>query len=148
MAFKFRLQSVLEHRRHLEELAKNFCAEKIRAQNQAEEQIRWLEEEHSRARAELQITGGKGIAAKDYILANEYATVLRLQSLREQSRLPFLKDEVEKARQKLLLATRDRKVLETLKEKHLTRYNKEQLAFEQKLLDEAAASGYLRRDSQ
>jgi flagellar FliJ protein len=148
MAFKFRLQSVLDHRRHLEELAMNTFAETMRALTQAEEQIRWLEEEHSRARDELQNNNTNGIPAKDYILANEYATVLRLQSLREQSRLPMLKSESERARQKLLEATRDRKVLETLREKHLTRYNREQLIFEQKLLDEAAISGHARRDIQ
>ena len=81
-------------------------------------------------------------------MANEYATVLRLQSLREQSRLPMLKMETEKARQKLMEATRGRKVLEILREKYLARYNREQLIFEQKLLDEAAAGGHARRDRQ
>ena len=42
MAFKFKLQAVLDHRRHLEELAMNVLAQTMRAQAQAEEQIRWL----------------------------------------------------------------------------------------------------------
>ena len=147
MAFKFKLQSVLDHRRHLEELAMNAFAETMRILHKTEEHIRWLEKEHSRARSKLHTPDGKGIAAKDYILANEYVTVLRLQSLRQQSTLPMLKHETELARQKLLEATRERKVLETLREKHLARYNKEQLAMEQKLLDEAATSGYSRRIS-
>jgi flagellar FliJ protein len=147
MAFKFQLQAVLEHRRHLEDLAKAEYAEKIGAQNQIKQQIAWLEDEHKRAREEMHLNSAGGMPANDYILANEYATVLRLQSLREQSKLPMLEIEIEAARQKLLEATRNRKVLEKLREKHLARYNKEMLSFEQKLMDEAAVSAFTRRGS-
>ena len=119
-------------------------AEKVQKQNQITDQIAFLEKEHARAQREMQNSPAGGMQAKDYILANEYATVLRLQSLREQSKLPVLEIEVEVARQKLLEATRNRKVLEKLRETDLDRYNKDINKFEQKILDEAAVGAFAR----
>jgi flagellar FliJ protein len=85
--------------------------------------------------------------APQFQLANEYATVLRLQALREQARLPMLRAAVEAARAKLIEAQRDRKVLEALRDRHRLRWEREQLKAEQKMIDEAAVSAYIRRRS-
>ena len=146
MVFRFRLQAVLEHRRHLEDLALNEYAQKLTAQRQCQQQIDWLKQEHARARAELQVKERQGMPAKDFILANEYVTVLRLMAMREQSRLPLLEAEVAEARDKLRQATIDRKVMESLRERHLARWEREQLLNEQRLLDEAAVGAFVRRD--
>ena len=145
MAFCFRLQSVLDHRRHLEDLALHGFAAKLGAQRECERQVAWLEEEHQRARQELNQRGIKGMPAKEFILANEYTTVLRLQSLREQARLPMLAKDTDKARKHLLLATRNRKALESLRKRHLARYQREELRHEGRILDEAAVGSYVRR---
>ena len=145
MAFVFRLQTVLDHRRHLEDLALNELAKHQKAQQDCEAQIAWMHQELQRARQELTEKETKGIRAQDYILANEYVTVIRLQAMREQSRLPLLRLHTQEAREKLIEATRARKVLETLRDRHREQWEREQMALEQKLLDEVAVGRYVRR---
>lgn len=147
MAFRFRLQSVLKHRTHLEDEAKARFARVLGAQSQAENQIAWLEEEHQKARAELRRKETKGMAANEFIMQNEYVTVLRLQSMREQSRLPLLRAETERFRQALVEATKERKVLDVLRHRYQTEYDRRQRLAEQRLLDEAAVGSYLRRQT-
>jgi flagellar FliJ protein len=146
MAFRFRLQSVLDHRRHLEDLALHGFAAKLGVQKECERHVAWLEQEHKRARQELNQREIKGMPANEFVLANEYTTVLRLQSLREQARLPMLKAETEKARKKLLSATRNRKALQSLRKRHLARYQREELQIEGRILDEAAVGSFVRRE--
>ena len=145
MAFSFRLESVLEHRRYLEDLARQEFARKLGAQKECENQIKWLTDEHHRARGELLEKEAKGMPAKQFVLANEYVTVLRLTATRESARLPMLKKETETARRALMKATTDRKALESLKTAHRKHWEREQLLLEQKILDEAAVSSYLRK---
>lgn len=146
MAFSFRLQTVLDHRSHLEYLAFSRFAQLQKVQQQCELHIAWLGEEMVRARHELAEREQKGMPAKDFILANEYVTVLRLQLLREQSRLPVLMAQTEEARLKLVEATKKRKVLESLRETHRADYDREQLLQEQRLLDEVAVGSFARRN--
>jgi flagellar FliJ protein len=147
MAFAFRLQTVLDHRAHQEDLAFNVFAQRQKRQQDCELQIAWMQEELRRARLELAEREVRGIKAQDYILANEYVTVIRLQLMREQARLPLLRLETEKARLNLVEATRARKILETLKTRHREQWERDQLMAEQKLLDEVAVGGFLRRQS-
>jgi flagellar FliJ protein len=147
VGFVFRLDPVLDHRRHLEDLALNELAMRLKAQQDCERQIAWMHEELNRARQDLAEKEIRGIRAQDYILANEYVTVIRLQAMREQARLPVLRLATEQARTKLVEATRARKVLETLKDRHRARWEREQLALEQKLLDEVAVGRFARRQA-
>ena len=144
MAFRFRLQSVLNHRLHLEDLAKNELGIKVQARNQCEQRMLWLREEMGRIRRNLAEREQKGMSANDFILANEYVTVLRLQGQREQSRLPMLQGEEDGARAALLKAVQNRKALEVLMERDKGEYNHALLAAEQALLDEVAVSAYAR----
>ena len=146
MAFSFRLQTVLDHRHHLEDLAFNRFAQMQKVQQQYELHIAWLGGELVRARFDLAGREQEGMPAKDFILANEYVTVLRLQVLREQARLPVLKAQTEEARQKLVEATKKRKVLESLRTTHRADYDRQELLQEQRLLDEVAVGSFARRN--
>ena len=145
MAFHFRLQSVLEHRRHQQEVAMAAMAVRLKSQHECEQQIAWLENEFRSARTELTKRETKSMSAKDFVLANEYVTVLRLTALREQARLPGLKTETEKARLELVEAERKSRVLEKLRERHKAAYDQRELKMEQRLLDEVAVGAYARR---
>lgn len=144
MAFKFRLQSVLNHRLHLEDMAKNELGMRVQARNQCEQRILWLREEMGRIRFDLSEREQKGMSASDFVLANEYVTILRLQGLREQSRLPMLISEEDAARTALLKAVQNRRALEVLLERDKKEYNVAQLAAEQALLDEVSVGAYVR----
>ena len=146
MAFRFRLQTVLDHRRHLEDLAFNHFAKLQKVQQECELHVAWLKGELLRARQDLQEREKRGLPAKDFILANEYVTVLRLQLLREQNRLPILKAQAEEARLRLVAAAQNRKVLESLRQTHQADYDREELLQEQRLLDEVAVGSFARRN--
>lgn len=145
MPFRFRLQTVLEHRRHQQEMARAELAVHIKRQQECEQQIAWLEREFRSARAELNKRETKSMAVRDFVLANEYVTVLRLTALREQARLPALGAATEKARRELVEADRELRVLEKLRERHRAEYDQLELKSEQRLLDEVAVGGYVRR---
>lgn len=148
MAFKFRLQTVLDHRLHLEEKAMAEFGKKLQAQRDAEEQIKWLQGEHGKSRRELATREKGGLAAQEYIMANEYLTVLRLTATREAARLPMLKAATEQARLKLVEATRARKALEILRDSQKAEWEYQTRMREQKLLDEAAIGSFSRRRKQ
>lgn len=145
MAFRFRLQAVLEHRRHQQEAAMAELAVKLGSQTQCEQQIAWLEKEFRAARGQLGLRQSGSMAAKDFVLANEYLTVLRLTALREQARLPALRAETEQARLKLVEADRRCRVLEKLRQRHKEAYDRQEMLKEQRLLDEVAVGAYARR---
>lgn len=146
MPFRFRLQSVLEHRAHQKELAMAKLAERLGLQRKCQEQISWLRQESQRAREEFGQRESKGLSAREFILANEYLTVLRLHGLREEARLPGLQAQSLEARQELIEAQRDHRALEILREQHLTDYRREQMRTEQILLDEAAINSHARKE--
>jgi flagellar FliJ protein len=54
---------------------------------------------------------------------------------------------VEQARLKLVEATKERKALELLKEKHKARFLRQELLAEQRILDEVAITAFSRRES-
>lgn len=145
MAFRFKLQAVLDHRRHLEDVAKNLLAAQLRVQRECEQHMAWLLGEMSKARQDLAVKEQAGMAAKDFILANEYVTVLRLQHMREQSRLPMLRARTEEARRRLLEATKKCEVLEAVRRRHKADYEEEERRREQLLLDEVAVGAFVRR---
>ena len=144
MAFKFRLQSVLTHRLYLEDVAKSELAVQVQARNRCQQRIDWLQEEMSRYRREMAEKEKHGMAAGEFILANEYVTVLRLQIMREQSKLPLLDAQIELARQNLVKAVQNRKAMEILRSRDLEQYTQVQLKLEQNLLDEVAVSAFVR----
>ena len=144
MAFKFRLQSVLNHRLHLEDIAKTEMAAQVQARNKCQQRIDWLQEEMKRYRQEMVEKEKRGMAAGEFIMANEYVTVLRLQIMREQSKIPLLDAQIEHARQKLVKAVQNRKAMEVLRSRDLEQYMQAQLKMEQNLLDEVAVGVFVR----
>jgi flagellar FliJ protein len=145
MAFRFNLQSVLEHRNHLKEMAMAGLAQCLEELRKCREQVEWLQEESRRSRLDLDEREKKGLSAREFILANEYLTVLRLHALREEARLPQLKTMVAEARQQLVEAQRKCRALEILRDRQKEQYLQELARREQLLLDEAAINGYLHR---
>lgn len=143
MAFRFRLQSVLDHRKHLEEKAQGEMAARLQKQLACQRQLEWIAGEMTRNRQELARRGAQGISAQEFALAGDYATTLRLHQMRAGSQLELLKAETEIARQKLLAATRDRKAMDILRERHLQDYLAEERRQERIAMDEAAVRGFL-----
>lgn len=142
------MQSVLEHRKHKEELAQAELAKRFKSEHDCAKQLDWISEEVTARRDQLAERSAQGIPAHEYALAGDYAMTLRIQQMRQISRLGLLKAETELARGKLIMATRDRKALDVLRERHMSQYLENERRIEQIALDEVAVRNYSRKKNQ
>lgn len=136
---------MLDHRKHTEELAQAELAKRLKAEHDCTKQLEWISGEVSRRRDQLAERSAAGMPAHEYALAGDYATTLRIQQMRQSSRLGLLKAETELARGKLLKATRNRKALDVLRERHLSQYLDNERRLEQIALDEVAVRNFSRK---
>jgi flagellar FliJ protein len=131
--FVFPLQKILNLRTHSEDEAKIELGRAITALSEIESQILTVAQERVAAASAQFDSQNSSATMKQYMFY-----ILRLDNLKEQ----LLKEaaaaelQVEQARQAFLEASRERKVLDKLKEKQQKAYRKETLAQEAKALDD------------
>jgi len=131
--FVFPLQKILNLRTHSEDEAKIELGRAITALSEIESQILTVAQERVAAASAQFDPQNSSATMKQYMFY-----ILRLDTLKEQ----LLKEaaaaelQVEQARQAFLEASRERKVLDKLKEKQQKAYRKETLAQEAKALDD------------
>jgi len=124
MAFRFNLESVLKHRKRLEEIAQREYAE---AQNNVDECLRKIEDMYKRmdeVREEVlraQKEGGAGsieqIREMEHFMGGQK---IRIEALRQAARV--LLQIAEEKQEALIAAARDKKMLLKLKEKKKSEY--------------------------
>lgn len=125
MAFVFKLQSLLDWKKSLEELAQKELADLRQLLQKQEEEIQNLflkritYDQEAKEKSALGIPVGEYIAYQEF-LEQSYHDLIALEE-RKKRRI----QEIEKAREKLLSLTKERKILEKLKEKSLRRYMQE-----------------------
>lgn len=121
--FTFRLQSVLEHKQRLEELAQQEHARAQAAQVREEHHLaRLIEAEHT-AVDELErqrFTGRLNIEALQ--LGMSYLDTLKVQLLRQEQVVTRVQAHTEAQREQLVERMQERKALERLREKQLAAF--------------------------
>jgi flagellar FliJ protein len=135
-AFRFRLQVVLTLRQEAEQAAQQLCARAFLALEQATDRLRSAEAavaaDDQRRRSRL----AAGLRAAELEQSRLYSALLderRTQMAREAARA---QQQMEEARHKLRLATRQREILERLRDRQRRAYDYQAARSEQKLLDE------------
>jgi flagellar FliJ protein len=135
-AFRFRLQVVLTLRQEAEQAAQQLCARAFLGLEQATGRLCGAEAaiaaDHQRRRARL-AAGLRGAELEQDRLYSALLEERRLQMAREAARA---QQQMEEARHKLLLATRQREILERLRDRQRRVYDYQAARAEQKLLDE------------
>jgi flagellar FliJ protein len=138
MAFRFKLEKVLDYRRQLEDQAMQALAVARRRQESEEERLAGLEAELLRQRNNLR----ERIAeAQERWLAGEFIKGLQDDIKKVRAGLLLLKEEVSRRRADLELKARDRKLLDMLGDKQSLRYMREENLREQRENDETAILG-------
>jgi flagellar FliJ protein len=136
--FVFTLQKVLEHRKNLEDIAlREFsdAVEKLNAERISMNTLTGKEELLINQWKEL---AGQAAKASDFSLYVEYIKCIQ-QSLHNQIAIVNVAEkETEQKRESLLDIVKERKILETLKEKRRMAYETGIAAQERKILDEVA----------
>ncbi len=136
MAFTFRLQSLYLWRKNLEELSQLRLAGYLQALAGQEERMKKLREVRKAYDGECRQKAGQGATVCDLILYLDYSNdsfqQLEVLELERQKNLKIIETE----RQKLMNLTRERKILEKLKERQFIKFLSEQEKKERKASDD------------
>ncbi|MEH0019882.1 MAG: flagellar export protein FliJ [Desulfobacter sp.] len=134
--FKFKLQSLLNYKKHLEQVARQEMAKVVADVNQCEQQIKDLHEDKALSARKLDRLVEKGISAQEFNLYNGFLTTLDNMILDEKNRKISLKKLLAEKRSMLKKRTIDKKAMERLRERRAEEFTREMLLEEQKGLDE------------
>ena len=122
MGFVFKLQGLLNWKKNLEELSQMRLAEKLKQLQAEEEEIQRLIKQRSAYQQELREKSVQGLKAAEYLTYQHYfERSLKDLLFREEKKKITLR-EVEVEREKLVAFTKQRKILEKLKEKRLKKF--------------------------
>lgn len=144
MARPFKLEAVLRHRRHREEAARKVYADAVRELRRQQNALSDMEKTRRLYRETLRAKQENGGATMEFLLYTRYLARLDAEITTQQEIVRRQRQDKEKKRQALMTTLKDRKVMEKLKEHHLSQLGKEERAAEQKLLNDAAISRYQR----
>ena len=131
--FSFRLQKVLNLREHNENEAKIELGRAVGVLAELENNLFTLGREQARAAVEQFTSGNSAYQMQQYMFY-----LMRLENTKEQLLIKAAEAElkVEEAREVFIEASRERKVLDKLKEKRQKEYRKYVLAEETKAMDD------------
>ena len=136
MRFPFTLQPLLDWKRNLEEVAQIRLSAKMTLLKAQEEEIERLTLKRLAREEELGKKIARGIPAPEYVLYKEFAeeSLSELRAKENQKRGTLR--EIEKDRDKLVQLSKEKKILERLKEKKQKAFLVEAEKNEQKKNDE------------
>jgi flagellar FliJ protein len=144
MKFTFRLQVLLNWKRNLEEFAQMKLAEKVQRLRKQEEEIEKLVLLRISQDEELRGKSLRGIQANEYLLYKDYAEESRKDLLAREEEKKNTIRVVAEERGKLVTLTKERKILDRLKEKKLQTFLRQVDTKDQKEMDERAVVKYRR----
>lgn len=144
--FVFKLQSVLDYRKNVEEKILNDFSEKKRELKEESLKLKNLEKERADLIEELRNMQGRKVYAEDIAVYVSYVKQVREKEENQKIIIAHVKEQLEAKRKELLEAVKKRKVMEKLKERHVEEDEFNMRALEQKNSDEMSVLRYGRRE--
>jgi flagellar FliJ protein len=145
--FIFTLQKVLEHRKNIEEIALREFSDAMVKLNAEQMTMHTLTEEEELLIDQWKELAGQVTKVSDFSLYGEYIQYIQ-QSLHNQIAIVNAAEkEAQQKRESLLDIVKERKILETLKEKRRLAYEAQIAGQERKTLDEVAILKFKREGS-
>mgnify|MGYP001221638850 CR=1 FL=1 len=143
--FVFRLESVLNVRKHEEERCKLAFAAAMQRRNAADERLQDVTRRFEAALdTATQLSRGLSTVV-DLMRSYDYRVALLQEQARAESDLISAERMLEAARVAMITARKERRAVELLKEKHHRKWKAEEDYREQIELDEAGLNAFLRR---
>ena len=136
MAGPFKLQSVLNYRQRLEDLAQQVLAQTLQRQGQLQEQLQQCQQQLDTCDGEVQQRQQQGMSIAELTMFEDRIGHLRQLMVSYRQQLLALQDQIDDEREALLKAARERQVMEKLKEKQDAEYRRELDRKEREMLDE------------
>ena len=134
--FKFRLQSVLNIKKQMEESLQDDLAKAIQAMENEKKVFNELKEERERGLSEVNSEVSSGVTVEKLRNYNAYLSFVKQKISNQAERVKCSKETADKYREELVAAVKERKMLETLKEKQYSQYLKEEEKKQQRIVDE------------
>ncbi|HYL27834.1 MAG TPA: flagellar export protein FliJ [Candidatus Nitrosotalea sp.] len=141
--FEFRPEPLLERRRRAEAESQRDFAIRQRAVRESTQEIERLVEARRRCASAL-VTEASSRAARDLRLRDGYLAMLEAAIAQERRARATLEAALTTARTKLIAASRERRVLEKLKERRRAAFEAEEARREELAIDEGNARGHER----
>lgn len=141
--FKFQLQPVLDQRKKIEDQKQQIVALRQRAHDEAQNELERLNTDFNTATAELR-TLHKGLSSDQLRLHYAHLQFLDRSIIAQIRVLAERRVMLDRARADLLAASKERKVVEKLKERRHEAFVAEELRVEQQELDDGNARRFSR----
>ena len=140
--FQFSLQSLLDHRIRLEEARQKEFSDRKKKYLREEERLARLVWDRSRCSKEFSQKQAEGVLVTESLLYTAYLARLADEIRIQQKAVEQAAAKMEKKRQELVQALKDRKTIEKLKEKKYRDYLRAAKKLEEKLMDEVAVTRF------
>ena len=137
--FEFKLQALLNFRKHLERMAQQDMAKTVMEVTDCEKQIGSLQITHGQSIQRVELLVEKGIGAREFKQHHAYLGAVTSMIAEEKQRKIQLEKVLEKKRLALKKRSVDKKAMERLRESQAKEYNHQLLVAEQKELDEISS---------
>ena len=142
---RFKLEALLNHRCHQEELCQKELAQTERLLADEKGKLRCRKREHRENIQQLQAKQKVSINVSDIILAVNFIQQLS-KDIEDQTKcVREATKTVSQKRNELIIIVKKRKTLEKLKEKEWVAYQKKMMQNERKLMDELASTKRARK---
>ncbi|MBT8352142.1 MAG: flagellar export protein FliJ [Deltaproteobacteria bacterium] len=145
--YKFSLESLLDHRKHLEENLDKELGRIKRALNIEVRRLERLTKNKKKCQQNLQKNQGDGRKINEIILCFNYLHKLSIDIDKQKKCLKNVEKEYEIKRSELIEAMKKRKTLDRLKEKEKKAFNYSEMKVEQEMMNEVAANQFNRKTS-
>jgi flagellar FliJ protein len=122
MRFVFKLQALLNWKKNLEELSQMRLADKLKHLKTQEEEIQSLINHRSAYSQEINELSLKGLKVGEYVTYQQYFEESYRDLILKEAKKRLTIQEIEVERGNLIAFTKERKILEKLKEKRLKKY--------------------------
>ena len=142
--FRFNLQVLLDYRKQIEEGLQIDLSRIQRELANARQALISLQQEKARYEEELSRKETREVNLNESILYRDYLKGMRKKIKEQRDRVATIKIEMDAKQEELLAATKQRKVLEKIKEKHEKEFLDELQKKERAFADEVGIRRYQR----
>lgn len=142
--FKFKLEKVLEHRKKIENEHKNKLSFIHKTYKENEAKLSNLKEQDNNWRNSLLEKQNKEIEIKDILLYHSHLSALERGINLQEHKVKDLSVQVDTARQKLISARKDKRMMEKLKDKAYVNYKYIAAKSEQKQNDDIGTHRFIK----
>lgn len=134
--FNFKLEPILSLKRQLEDSKKNELGKAIQILETEKKVLKKLKEEKKRCMSEVTGKVSEGVTIDKLRSYNAYISFIEEKINKQSEIVKHAQENADKYREELVQIIKERKMLETLKEKQHAQYLKEQEKKYQKAIDE------------